>query len=386
MWVLLVRLYLSSLAACYFNRDMLMHYHPGAFLKNKWTCCKQRGRTTLGCQPTYHLLTRSSSRYAQMRRKDTLTSTANDQRRVKTIRGTRGHRSTNAAAASAMASTDIEDASSEVRSPGHGLSNSYMELSSHPPHSESIFTLSSPPAACSGSRRSSKNSTEHSVGVGTMVLTRVSVSEDAAGGMEEEDEEEFEDGEEGSGSCRQSRSLSQSSTPRHFKSDRVRAGSRSQVAPAWPVSTTPQIGRSRSDREHRYHVEHQTLPRSFKSRPVPTGLNNSWNHTARSEERGDPVGGEETLPNPPPRLKKGHYSPTISSLVESTHVSSPCSKTIPNTPSIPAKLKHSKTFAADPRVKNLQAKSFGFSQSLGTLSKPLIEPKLSVSNPNVIHV
>ena len=360
-----------------------MHYHPGAFMKNKWTCCRQRGRTTLGCQPTYHLLTRSSSRYAQMRRKDTLTGSTNDQRRANTVRSTRSYRSTNVT--SATASTDIEDASSEVRSPGRGLSNSYMELSSHPPHSESIFTLSSPPAASSGSRRSSKNSTEHSVGVGTMALTRISLSEDTAEGVEEEEEFE-EEGEEGGASHRQSRSLSQSSTPKHFKSDRVRAGSRSQVAPAWPTGSSPLIGRSRSDRGYRYQNEHQTLPRSFKSRPPPTGLNNSWNHSVRSEERGDPVGGEEAHPNPPPRLKRGQYSPTVSSLVEATHMSLPCSQTVPNTPNIPAKLKHSNTFAADPRVKNLQAKSFGFSQSLGTLSKPLIEPKLSVSNPNVIHV
>ena len=45
-----------------------MHYHPGAFTKNGWSCCKQRHKPTLGCQPTYYLLTRSSSRYAQMRR------------------------------------------------------------------------------------------------------------------------------------------------------------------------------------------------------------------------------------------------------------------------------------------------------------------------------
>ena len=45
-----------------------MHYHPGAYTKNGWSCCKQRHKPTLGCQPTFYLLTRSSSRYAQMRR------------------------------------------------------------------------------------------------------------------------------------------------------------------------------------------------------------------------------------------------------------------------------------------------------------------------------
>ena len=45
-----------------------MHYHPGAFLRDGWSCCHKRLRPTLGCQPTYYLLTRSSSRYAEMRR------------------------------------------------------------------------------------------------------------------------------------------------------------------------------------------------------------------------------------------------------------------------------------------------------------------------------
>ena len=51
---------------------MLMHYHPGSYIKNRWSCCQQRTRTSLGCQPTYYLLTRSSSRYAEMRRNQRL--------------------------------------------------------------------------------------------------------------------------------------------------------------------------------------------------------------------------------------------------------------------------------------------------------------------------
>ena len=58
---------------CQINGDMLMHYHSGAFVKNSWTCCVSRDKTALGCQPTYFLLTKSSSRYADLRRKDTLT-------------------------------------------------------------------------------------------------------------------------------------------------------------------------------------------------------------------------------------------------------------------------------------------------------------------------
>ena len=66
---------------------MLMHYHSGAFIKNSWTCCGTKDKTALGCQPTYFLLTKSSSRYADLRRKDTLT-------RKPSLKQTPMHRST----------------------------------------------------------------------------------------------------------------------------------------------------------------------------------------------------------------------------------------------------------------------------------------------------
>lgn len=348
-----------------------MHYHPGAFVKSKWTCCHQRGRTILGCQPTYHLLTRSSSRYAQMRRKDTLTSSTNGHRRATRAasRGSRAysdHRSTVTTAAGA--STDVEDTPGyDARSPccRCGLSNSFMELSMHPPHTDGAFTLSSPP-------RSSKNSsTEHSVGVGTMALARVSVSEGAAG--------EVEDG----------GGLSHPSTPKHAKAERGtgRRSGRSQVGP------TSSPGR----REHilSYELEPRTLPSTFRSRRSNAGLNNSWNHSMRSQERVGPVGGEEEEvdphPVPPPRLKKGLFSPTIAGHAATLGSSPLCSPPSKPVLSGSSKLKHSKTFANShsaepPRVKTLQGTSCAFSQSMGTLMKPIIEPKLSMSNPNVIHV
>ena len=64
-----------------------MHYHSGAFIKNCWTCCGTKDKTALGCQPTYFLLTKSSSRYADLRRKDTLT-------RKPSLKQTPMHRST----------------------------------------------------------------------------------------------------------------------------------------------------------------------------------------------------------------------------------------------------------------------------------------------------
>lgn len=69
-WISFLSLFL--LLVCYFNENMLMHYHPGMFLKGHWSCCQSNNKVAIGCQPTFHLLTRSSSRYADMRRRDTL--------------------------------------------------------------------------------------------------------------------------------------------------------------------------------------------------------------------------------------------------------------------------------------------------------------------------
>ena len=63
---------------------MLMHYHPGIYIKRRWSCCQSRDKVTLGCQPTFHLLTRSSSRYADMRRRDTLLTCSTRKRKNST--------------------------------------------------------------------------------------------------------------------------------------------------------------------------------------------------------------------------------------------------------------------------------------------------------------
>lgn len=372
---------------------MLMHYHTGAFVKGKWNCCLQHGRTTLGCQPTYHLLTRSSSRYAQMRRKDTLTNSSTSlQRRARA--GSRGsHAYTDHRSTAMGALTDVEDVPTSagdviVTSCAQGLSNSFMELSMHPPHTEDTFTLSSPPANWS-SRRSSKNSTEHSTGFGTMVLNHVSLSEmptsEVAVMLERYDSESSRRRQSGSVSS------SQSHTPRFVRNDRGRAGGRSQV---WPTSTP--ISTNNSQRGLGYEPELKTLPRSFKSRSP--GLANSWSGPHKSEERAEPVGGEEAIPVPPPRLKKGSnvQSQTTSSVsIPSgqcaslySALNSP-SRTVAPCDTPLSKMRHSKTFLVHRgslACRNLQAKKHGFSQSMGALTKPLIEPKVSVSNPNVIHV
>ena len=367
-----------------------MHFHPGAFIKNKWTCCQHHGRTTLGCQPTYHLLTRSSSRYAQMRRKDTLTNatqqgTKEGGRGRSRRRGSRECRS----ATTNVASTDVEDiagigvCSDRVqRSSGHGLSNSYMELSGYHPH---MVTLSSPPPTAR-SRRSSKNSSDS---VGTLMLNRISVSEIAMCEMEEEKE----GGEEGEGGTREhSGYLSQSLTSRHLRCERGRKGGRgsAQVAPAWSTgSDVPS-----SPNRYSYEIKHRTLPRSFKSSHTHAqshshSLNNSWNHSLR-EERGR-VGHEvgETTPIPPPRLQKTF--PSTGTVIRHTNQTpspchSPANRRLSN-------LKHSNTFAVggvESMVKTgrvlQQGRNRDLSQSMGALTRPLIEPKVSHSNPNIIHV
>ena len=363
---------------------MLMHYHPGAFARNKWTCCLQRGRTILGCQPTYHLLTRSSSRYAAMRRKDTLTNSTNAQRRTRAgSRGSHAYSDHDRRSIPASVLTDVDDMINEGElmgrslPQGQGRSNSYLELSENV---DDMFILSSPPE---GSRRSSKNSTEQSTGVGSMVLSHTAISEVSLGKGQVLEQQQP-----------RQRSGSHTHMPKHLRSERGRVGGRSQVAPAWPTSTP--VTTEFPPQENSYSNGPSTLPRSFKA----TGqrLTNSWTHTqtAGELEGAKPVGEEPPCPTRPPRLKK-----SSSQRCSGSPLSSSSSRAQGRSPSRPRPngLRHSKTFMvqsqprpqAEPTTgrggeRYLQGKTYGFSQSMGTLAKPLIEPKVCVSNPNVIHV
>lgn len=49
-----------------------MHFHSGAHTGSKWSCCQKKSRQTIGCEPTYFLLTKSSSRYAESKRIETV--------------------------------------------------------------------------------------------------------------------------------------------------------------------------------------------------------------------------------------------------------------------------------------------------------------------------
>ena len=151
--------------ACYFNKDMMMHYHPGALIKNCWSCCQQHGRTSLGCQPTYHLLTRSSSRYAQMRRKDTLSSNHSSHgRRSKSGSLQRGER------VSLSPDSHFEDGASSKG--GHGRSNSCCDLTHKQVHNN--FESAVPEVE---SRRSSQLSAGPSVSMGCITLAHLSLPE-----------------------------------------------------------------------------------------------------------------------------------------------------------------------------------------------------------------
>ena len=160
--------------ACYFNKEMMMHYHPGALLRNSWTCCKQTGKTSLGCQPTYYLLTRSSSRYAQMRRKDTLTSSQGSQGRKS--------KSTSVPREERMSRTPVpsrgggEEEEGGGRGSGRGLSNSCFDLTRRQIQNSFEPVLASVEVE---SRCSSQLSTEPSISMGCITLTRLSLSESA---------------------------------------------------------------------------------------------------------------------------------------------------------------------------------------------------------------
>ena len=124
----------TSHVACYFNQDMLMHYHPGILIKSKWNCCQQSGKNALGCQPSYHLLTRSSSRYAQMRRKDTLYSVSSKRSSSHQVEGMR--RSTVCA----------ERPESDRMTRMIAVSNSCVNLTSCTPNTIHSLTLDEPNA------------------------------------------------------------------------------------------------------------------------------------------------------------------------------------------------------------------------------------------------
>lgn len=356
---------------------MLMHFHPGALIKSKWTCCGQRGKMTLGCQPTYHLLTRSSSRYAQMRRRDTLTSNGSQKRRRNQSCPYSTMDRQSLTTCSQVSGGQEGDASQGK--PGQGLSNSCMNLSSVAPHRVESFTVDDGRA----SQRSSCVSTDHSVGVDSITLTRVSMLETTPTRFDGECEGQSGDL-DGTDQCVPQ--LQQGGCKRH---------SRSQVAPELEASLP--VKRFSSCCSHPLEVEHKSLT-------LPNPKSKSHKRAQRYFNSIE-VEGSPPRPIPPPRHKRHHLATPDSALTGSVHVitSVERSNTSPLSQDMEqcdvsvecGRLKHSHTFVIHCRneavceaieQQQLKPQAKNYSQSMNALSKPVIEPKFSLTNPNIVHV
>ena len=363
-----------------------MHFHPGAMIKGKWTCCSQQGKTTLGCQPTYHLLTRSSSRYAQMRRRDTLTGTGHRQPRNNT-----GPYSTLDRQSLATCSHvgDLEGSHAVQGKPGQGLSNSCMNLTTPAPQHR-VESFMADEAEAPSSQRSSRVSTDHSVGVDSITLTRVSMLETTPTGFEGECEGQSAD---------LDRSEQCLSLTRQHGSKRH---SRSQVAPE--LETSIPAKHFPLCRSHPLEMEHKslTLPNPKSKSRIKSIESQRYVNSMELAREGSPT----PHPVPPPRHRR-HKPTTPNSLTGSIHyiptnetMTTPLSQgteshdnTVDTTTT--GKLKHSHTFAVQCRnqaVSRAIEQHLGpqmvknCSQSMNALSKPMIEPKFSLTNPNVVHV
>lgn len=388
-------------AACYFNRDMLMHYHPGAMIKGKWTCCSQQGKTTLGCQPTYHLLTRSSSRYAQMRRRDTLTGTGHRRPRNST-----GPYSTldRQSLANCSHIGELDGGGHMVQGkPGQGLSNSCMNLTVRASqHGVESFAASDD--AVDGdlaSQRSSRVSTDHSVGMDSITLTRIAMPETTPIGFEGP-----------GGECEgQSADLDRSGSERRLSQTRQHGSkrhSRSQVAPE-PETSTP-VKHFPLCRSHPLELEHKslTLPNPKSKSRIKSIESQRYVNSMELAHEGSPA----PHPVPPPRHHRRHHptATTPNSLTGSVHYI-PANKQSNDTMALAnpqendkscdsdgdntGRMKHSHTFAVQCRNQAVSRAieqhlapqmAKNCSQSMNALSKPMIEPKFSLTNPNVVHV
>ena len=97
-------------------------------------------------------------------------------------------------------------------------------------------------------------------------------------------------------------------------------------------------------------------------------------------------------PIPPPRHKRGASGLTQSHSIHLVHRVAPVTETSSREKPKPrSSLKHSNTFVIQRHVRAKSGEGGRriertLSHSMSALSKPLIEPKVSSSNPNVIHV
>ena len=295
-----------------------MHFHPGALFRNRWSCCQQQGRTSLGCQPTYHLLTRSSSRYAQMRRKDTLSSSSSSGRR----RSKSGSipRDEQVSGPPDSLQVPADDPSSSCR----GLSNSCFDLTHKQIHNqfEAPETESQ-----TESQRCSQHSTEPSISMGCITLTHLSLHETAM---------------PPSPFLPPVDPVTNTDTQRSPLLQGKNRRSRVQVAPENAADVTPKSFPSSESQPHLTY----TSPY-----PVPP---NRFTHSVSAQFP------TITLTNSPAHVKEYQYL------------------------TVPRNSRRVKTYlgTVSPSVWQNQ-----LSNSLNTLpAKPVLEPKISVTDPNTIHV
>lgn len=295
---------------------MMMHFHPGALFRNRWSCCQQQGRTSLGCQPTYHLLTRSSSRYAQMRRKDTLSSSCSSgRRRSKSGSVPREER------ASGPPNSSLQVPANDPSSNGRGLSNSCFDLA----HKQIQNQFEAPDTE---SQRCSQHSTEPSISMGCITLTHLSHHETAMPPslfLPPVDD-----------------AATKTDTQRSPLLQGKNRKSRIQVAPENAADVTPKSFPSSESQPHLTYIS---------SYPAPP---NRFTHSISAQ------------------------FPTITLTNSPAHIKEYQSLTVPRNS------RRVKTYLAtvSPSVWQNQ-----LSNSLNTLpAKPVLEPKISVTDPNTIHV
>lgn len=313
----------SLTVACYFNKEMMMHFHPGALFRNRWSCCKQQGKTSLGCQPTYHLLTRSSSRYAQMRRKDTLSSSHSSGRRMSKS-GSVPREDRASYVPDTLAVPDDPGAS------GRGLSNSCFDLA----HRQIQNQFEVPDTE---SQRCSQLSTEPSISMGCITLTHHSLNETAqppSPFLTPVDPDPTTE-------------VSQRSPI--LRTEGKTRRSRVQVAPENTTDVSPTTTFPCS--ESQPHLTYNSYPTSH------AGLPNRFTHSVSAQFSAI------TLTN---STTHGRDSSRYQCLT------------------VPRKSRRVKTYlgTVSPSVWQNQ-----LSCSLNTLpAKPVLEPKISINDPNTIHV
>ena len=316
-----------------------MHFHPGALFRSKWSCCKQQSRNSLGCQPTYHLLTRSSSRYAEMRRKDTLTSSQGSWRRSKSS-------SLQRAADRGLASHETHmDASVETVGSSRGLSNSCVDLVHR--NVQNKFGPLSPDATSAASYSSSLLSNAPSISVGSITLTHLSLPE----------------------------SSGFSTPPAYLKPAKTRDAE--QAGTTHTARLEPGTTHTARVEPKKRSSRSQVAPED-SSKMSPSQFPSSGSHPElREEQRGSTA--------PVPRRYTHSHSVQFSNSVQQPPDYLPCLVRCGyHCLTEPRKVRHGKTFldAVSPSVRQNN-----LSCSLSVLPpKPVIEPKVSLTDPNVIHV